>query len=1006
MDPFPPTEQQRAVITHRDGNLLVFAGPGTGKTETLARRFASIVADGIAPSRILVLTFSRRSADEMRDRVLLRLRQLHKTDLAVSELFVKTFHSFCGRLLEGDSRTQRGELLTPVKERLLWRRVMRPGAVSLSSFDAGVLESSQFATDCLNVIAHLKGQGVTAGALTAMAGSDDRLRDIAAVFRAMEAERARAGLRDYRDLVIEAVAALADRKGPAALWLRATGFMHVLVDEFQDSDRMQLRLLEAVRDTSSPAPLFCFVGDVNQSIYRFRGASPGNVEAAQVAFACQTLPLRDNRRCAQAILDVANADAALDPQSLTTAADPTLRGSVALVRPRTTDEEVRHIRDAVVSRIASGMAPRAIAVLLRQTRPYQELIIDAVAAAGVAVAALPSAGFHEDALVDAVLSALRLLAAPADERLWRRLLSNPILGYRPIDVRYAFDAGRRDHISDPRTMLATNAPAGVRPIEDFLKAWRRCTALYETAPALALVEAIIRELDLLRPVRERSGVKGFDLVASPLRLDALLQAAHDYSGEDGTTAGTSQAYVGEFIARLDETVGLLADASQPPASTIDGVRVMSIHAAKGLEFDFVVIPRLIAGILPASARPNRLLAGRSVRSLAERGISVFLDDGEARQEEHSLWYVALTRARSEVLATAAQVDDEGVDLQLSPFAAPIGEPRPAALPEVDTPESRSAEVAPGRQPSPAIRLPVESLSPTAIGSFIVCPRRFFYSNVLHLPARDDDATKYGLMLHRILARFHEIETDFTHVSDAEADATRYTRILGELTAQETGAAASTNGLGPLASFERGDLERRLGQYARALAYEAQADPFSVLACELPLRFSFAGITVNGKADRVDRLAGGGLVIRDYKSGRMGARLADSLRAVLGRIDEGESIFGDTPSGLNLQTVLYIPGAEETFAGKVRRLDFFYFRGKNVDDGDLRCDSTRIVETGEGDSQSVSRAEIARVESDIAAKIVAWCTSGEQRTFPTAHDDAPCRLCGFTSICPGPGEVAV
>ena len=433
---------------------------------------------------------------------------------------------------------------------------------------------------------------------------------------------------------------------------------------------------------------------------------------------------------------------------------------------------------------------------------------------------------------------------------------------------------------------------------------------------------------------------------------------------------------------------------------------MSIHAAKGLEFDFVLIPRLIAGILPASPRPNRLLAGRSVRTLAERDISVFLDDGEARQEEHSLWYVALTRARSEVLATAAQVDDEGVDLQLSPFAAPIGEPRAVVTSEVDSTESHSAEVPVNGQPSPAIRLPVESLSPTAIGSFISCPRRFFYSNVLHLPARDDDATKYGLMLHRILARFHEIETDFTNVSDADEAATRYARILSELTARETGAAASAAGLAPLASFEQSDLVRRLGQYARALAREAQADPFSVLACELPLRFSFAGITVSGKADRVDRLAGGGLVIRDYKSGRMGARLADSLRKVLGRIDEGEIIFGDTPGGLNLQTVLYIPGAEEMFGERVRRLDFFYFRGKDVDDGDLRCDSTRIIETGEGDAQSLSRAEIARVESDIAAKIVAWCTSGEQRAFPTAHDDVPCRLCGFTSICPGPGEVAV
>src|SRR5579872_3414855 len=95
-DKFPPTPQQLEIIRQRGSNLLIFAGPGTGKTETLARRFASLVADdGVAPSQILVLTFSRRAAQEMRDRVLLRLRQRLGSGLAVSELFIKTFHSFC-----------------------------------------------------------------------------------------------------------------------------------------------------------------------------------------------------------------------------------------------------------------------------------------------------------------------------------------------------------------------------------------------------------------------------------------------------------------------------------------------------------------------------------------------------------------------------------------------------------------------------------------------------------------------------------------------------------------------------------------------------------------------------------------------------------------------------------------------------------------------------------------------------------------------------------------------
>src|SRR5690348_9090317 len=125
METFEPTEEQRKVIEHRRGHLLVFAGPGTGKTETLARRFASIVHDdGIAPNAILVLTFSRRAAHGMRRRIVQRLRERSGGSIALPELHVYTFHGFCRRLLDGDGpRSARRDLLTPVKERLIWKRL-------------------------------------------------------------------------------------------------------------------------------------------------------------------------------------------------------------------------------------------------------------------------------------------------------------------------------------------------------------------------------------------------------------------------------------------------------------------------------------------------------------------------------------------------------------------------------------------------------------------------------------------------------------------------------------------------------------------------------------------------------------------------------------------------------------------------------------------------------------------------------------------------------------------
>src|ERR1017187_10224837 len=135
MKRFEPTPEQLAVIAHRGSHALVFAGPGTGKTETLARRFASLVVDdGVDPSAILVLTFSRRAAEQMLERVVQRLRERTGAELAVSELFVKTFHSFCSRLLDGDGpRFRRRDLLTPIKERVLWKRVV--ARATLQSFD-------------------------------------------------------------------------------------------------------------------------------------------------------------------------------------------------------------------------------------------------------------------------------------------------------------------------------------------------------------------------------------------------------------------------------------------------------------------------------------------------------------------------------------------------------------------------------------------------------------------------------------------------------------------------------------------------------------------------------------------------------------------------------------------------------------------------------------------------------------------------------------------------------
>jgi DNA helicase-2/ATP-dependent DNA helicase PcrA len=1015
MQRFEPTEQQRAVIGHRGGHALVFAGPGTGKTETLARRFASLVVDdGVDPSAILVLTFSRRAAEQMLERVVQRLRERTDRELAVSELFVRTFHSFCARLLDGDGpRFRERNLLSPIKERLLWKRVA--ARVPLRSFDPEVRTSPAFAADALNLIAQLKGQGLSPSDVDEAARRDGRLHDIAALYRELDAERRRLRLSDFRDLVKDALDALAVEDSPASRWLRARGgFAHVLVDEFQDSDALQLRLLEILagpgRNAAHPTPEICFVGDFNQSIYRFRGATPKNIEIVRETFACLELTLDLNRRSAQAILDVANATPQLKPESLTQAENQSLEGSVRLRRATDPDSEIALVCDSVAARVRAGTSPGEIAVLLRVSEPYQSLIVGQLDARGIPVAARPSAGFLEDPVIAAVLDTIRLTEDLEGFDRWTRVLTNPLIGFRQLSVSLAFDAARRFGVRNAFVALRDNPPSGRLTFDDFLRHWRAVEAEARSGDSdiASLIATIAREFDLLRPVLSGAIPPGWDPRSSPARLGSLVDAARDLQSM-AYVLGDGRITPAQFVDSIEEIAGLLGDPTQTPPLDSGGVRVMSIHAAKGLEFDEVIIPQAIDGVLPQRERGHALLSNASVRALQTKTPTFVATPEEAYQEECSLWYVALTRARRHVLVTAAEADADDIELPLSVFAHAIKDVSDA--PELRsgvTPELRSGTFDPVQERRPLTHV-IDHLSPTGVGTFLACPRRFFYKEVLRLGEdRDDEGTLLGRLLHRALAAFHAEERAFGPRPDLEACRTRWSEALSTLAEAAAITVAAEAGFAPDSSFMRYQLalaRQYLHDYAAHLARESIAARFEVLACEQRLEAQIGGVRFTGQADRIDRLADGTLAIRDYKSGRIYGKLAGAVRKALERIDRHEQLAGDAPEGLNLQLLLYMPGAQALFGAPVSRVEFIYFRGEGEGDG-LLADTVQIVtDDARASDNALTAAEALRAQTEIAASVAAACADGSLDAFVTAVDIKTCRFCGFVRACPGPLAVA-
>src|SRR5271165_487530 len=1018
MQRFEPTSEQLAVIRHRGSHALVFAGPGTGKTETLARRFAALVVDdGVDPGDILVLTFSRRAAAQMLERIVQRLRERTGEELAVSELFVRTFHSFCARLLDGDGpRFRERNLLAPIKERLLWKRVA--GRVPLRSFDAEVRESPAFASDALNLIAQLKGQGLTPSDVESIARRDGRLIDIAALYRELDAERTRLGLSDFRDLVKDALDALALPDSPASAWLRARGgFRHILVDEFQDSDALQLRLLEILagptRDQRSPVPEICFVGDFNQSIYRFRGATASNIETVRATFACEELKLSLNRRSAQAILDVANATPGLKPESLTRAEDESRPGSVTLLRAPMPDDEMTLVCDEIERRMRAGTPPNEIAVLLRVSEPYQSLIVGQLDARGIPVAARPSAGFLEDPVIAAVLSAIRVSEHLDDFDQWTRLLTNPLIGFRAVTVRLAFDAARRAHVKNAFVALRNNPPAGRVTFEDFLRHWRAVedAARAKDADAATLVATVAREFDLLWPVRTgEMPPPGWDARSSPARLGSLVDAARDmqmmsFALRDGCIPPM------QFVESIEEIAGLLSDPTQTPPVDSAGVRVMSIHAAKGLEFDEVIVPQAVDGVLPQRARGHALLSAASLRALHATAPTFVSSPEEAYQEECSLWYVALTRARTNVLVTAAEADADDIELPLSPFAHAIAQGAAERI-EGRALREHGATSDGGFEKSTATKIKhvLDHLSPTGVGTFLTCPRRFFYQEVLRLSSdSDEEGTLLGRLLHRSLAAFHAHERVFDSSEDLEARSHHWRAILLQLAETSARDIAAEAGIALDSGFMRYQLaiaRQYVADYVRLLARQSASAPFEVLACEQRLEASIDGVRFTGQADRIDRLADGTLAIRDYKSGRIIGRLALAVRQSLAKIWAGEQVAGDAPDGLNLQLLLYIPGAQRLYQAQVSLVEFIYFRGEGDGEG-LVTDTIRIVDVPLAGDQNafLTDAEVSAAQRELAVGAAAACADGRLWEFATARDPSTCRFCGYTQTCPGPGNVA-
>ena len=598
--------RQREAVLFDGGPLVVVAGAGSGKTRVLTRRIARLVASGVAPWRILAITFTNKAADEMRRRVI----ELVGSD--AERMWVSTFHAACVRMLrrnvdrigyrpgfsiydDGDSR----RLVEHVLDDLgIDQRRFPPRAV-------------------LGVISSAKSDLVDAAAFEERAGTIYERR-IAQAYAEYERRLVAANAMDFDDLLVRTVRMFRDN--PDVLEQYSERFEHVLVDEYQDTNVAQNELVILL---GAERRNVCVVGDTDQSIYRFRGAEMRNLLEFERAFPDATLIVLDqNYRSSQTILDAANAVIGNNLFRQEKKLWSALGQGDRIRRYRAGDDrdEAAFVTSEIVALNRNEAMSLADMAVFYRTNAQSRALETALADRGIAYTVIGGTRFFDRREVRDVLAYLRAVANPGDEVSLRRIINVPRRGVGDTTVgrliaygteRGVGFAGALEHASEAG--VAGKALAGVRGFLDLL-AELRSKELAEGPPD-KLIEVLLERTgyrDVLEAEIDIGGSRAIDAEGRVENLAELMNVASEHQDLESFLESTA------LVAATD----VIDDGAS--------VSLMTLHSAKGLEFRAVFLTGMEEGIFPHS------------QSLAEP---------DELEEERRLCYVGVTRARERLYVT-------------------------------------------------------------------------------------------------------------------------------------------------------------------------------------------------------------------------------------------------------------------------------------------------------------------------------------------------------------------
>lgn len=926
-------KEQKEAVNHKDGPVLIIAGAGTGKTRVITSRVVNLVNnEKVLPEEILALTFTEKAANEMVSRIDLEM------PLGYRELCVKTFHSFSDQILREKGHEigiDTGyKILDQVTQWFFFKK-------NLFSFGLDYYRPlgnpNKFIYDLIWHFSKLKDELITPEAYLKYAENltgeeKTKMLEVARVYKEYQELLIKNNYLDFGDLTYYALKLLNER--PSVLKEYQKRFKYVMIDEFQDTNYAQFKLATLIAQEHKN---IFVVGDDDQSIYKWRGASLSNMLQFEANFPnAKKIVLVENYRSSQNILDGAYALIQNNNPDRLEVKDGIVKKLKCNVGGENIPIQIDHFpvfvqeSSFVAEKIKeihekSGCEYRDFAILVRanqQTHPF----IDELKYLGIPYQVRNPKGLLSLEEIKDLAAVIKFLANPYDDISLLRVLRMDVFNIPMAKILEILNKPKKEHLIkaiESENLTIPGMEIGEEKVSEILK---ELTDFSKRESVGLVLNEFMRRSGYLKRLIENDKFEEID------NINSFAKHVMKFEKDNADRS------VIDFANYLD----LLEEANSPLAnddiSERDSVQILTTHGAKGLEFDYVFVVNAVNHRFPSTRR------GDTFEIPNELTNEIYPEGDFHIQEERRLFYVAMTRAKKQLFITYSNQYEGAKSWKVSPFVTEVLDSKLAKLTEHKETDDAIKKLKEFKTYKPSIfNLPPfkkKGLSYSQFDTFSTCPLKYNYRYMIGVPMPQSHAANFGSSVHGALNELYQLLKQKHEVN---------LKVLEDLYEKNWIPYGYE-------SVEHEEIRKKQGFEMLKAFYDKNSQPWVIPAfLEQNFNIRVDDFMITGRIDRIDKLDDGTFEVIDYKTGR--SKEAYYLKK-------------------DLQLSIYALACRDIFKIPVSKLSLYY------------------LEDNEKQSTTRSSVQVDEVKDEIRSLILDMQTS-KFNPMPGFH----CQFCDYRIICP-------